>query len=51
VLENIDEKIGDELADVFGQLIRIADYYHIDLEEAHKKARTGEDESLKSMGA
>lgn len=48
--ENLDEKIGDELADILGQIIRIADFYNIDLEEAHKKARTGEDHCLKSMG-
>ncbi len=44
------EIIGDELADVFAMLIRIADYYDIDLVEAHMKARKAEDESLKKMG-
>ena len=29
------EDIGDELADIFYCLIRLADYYHINLEEAH----------------
>ncbi len=48
--DNLEEKIGDELADIFGQLIRIADFYNINLESAHVKARTGEDECLKSMG-
>ncbi len=47
---DIDEHIGDELADIFGQLVRIADYYHIDLEEAHIRARAGENECLKDMG-
>lgn len=47
--EDIDERIGDELADIFGQIIRIADYYSIDLEEAHIKARRGEDESLREL--
>ena len=48
--DNINEHIGDELADIFGQLIRVADYYGIDLEQAHYKARDGEREGLKSMG-
>ena len=47
---DLDERIGDELADIFGQIIRIADFYHIDLEDVHIKARLGEDEYLKSMG-
>lgn len=47
---NLDDKIGDELADILGQIIRIADFYNIDLENAHKKARIGEDECLKLMG-
>jgi len=44
------ELIGDELADVLSMIIRIADYYKIDLVEAHVKARQAEDESLKKMG-
>lgn len=47
---NINDHIGDELADIFGQLVRIADYYEIDLEEAHIRARAGENECLKGMG-
>ena len=43
--------IADEVADVFGQLIRIADYYEIDLEEAHRAARIAEDEALRQKGA
>lgn len=43
--------IADELADVFGQLIRIADYYEIDLEKAHRAARQAEDEALREKGA
>ncbi len=42
--------IADELADVFAQLIRIADYYHIDLADAHVKARQSETESLSALG-
>jgi NTP pyrophosphatase (non-canonical NTP hydrolase) len=48
--DNLNVKIGDELADILGQIIRIADFYNIDLESAHKQARMSEDECLKSMG-
>lgn len=48
--ENLEDKIGDELADILGQIIRIADFYNIDLENAHIQARIGEDECLKTMG-
>lgn len=47
--ENI-KNIEDELADVFGQIIRLADYYNIDLLKAHIDARNGEDNFLKSKG-
>jgi len=47
--ENI-KHIGDELADVFGQIIRIADYYKIDLLEAHIEARKGEARCLAENG-
>ena len=46
---SIDD-IGDELGDVIAQLIRIADYYGIDLVDAYVKGREGEDASLKSRG-
>lgn len=36
------EDIGDELADILYCLIRIAEHYHIDLEEAHLRARRQE---------
>ena len=42
------EKIADELADLLFMIIRIADYYSIDLEDAHIKARQGEDKYLRS---
>lgn len=48
--DNVNEHIGNELADILGQIIRIADYYSIDLIEAHLKAREDEDRSLKKMG-
>lgn len=44
------EKIADELADLLFMVIRIADYYEIDLEKAHIEARIGEDKYLKSYG-
>ncbi len=44
------EIIGDELADVFSMVIRLADYYKIDLAEAHVRARQLEDEHLKRLG-
>lgn len=37
-----DAEIGDELADILYCLIRVADHYHIDLEEAHLQARRNE---------
>jgi NTP pyrophosphatase (non-canonical NTP hydrolase) len=45
------EKIGDELADILAQVIRVADYYQINLVEAHQKARQEEAECLTRRGA
>ena len=39
--------IGDELADIFYCVIRVAEHYHIDLEQAHLEARRSE---LRSLG-
>ncbi|HEY7349378.1 MAG TPA: MazG-like family protein [Ktedonobacterales bacterium] len=36
------DDIADELADIFYCLIRIAEHYHIDLEQAHLQARRNE---------
>ena len=47
--ENI-KNISDELADIFGQIIRIADHYQIDLLEAHIEARNGEASCLEENG-
>lgn len=44
------KQIEDELADIFGQIIRIADHYEIDLLEAHVEARKGEANCLKENG-
>jgi NTP pyrophosphatase (non-canonical NTP hydrolase) len=41
------EDIGDELADVLYCLIRIAEHYHVDLEQAHLQARRKE---LRALG-
>jgi hypothetical protein len=45
------ENIGDDLAGIFAILIRTADYYDIDLVEAHVRARQAETDSLAQMGA
>jgi NTP pyrophosphatase (non-canonical NTP hydrolase) len=42
--------IGDELADIFAAVIRIADYYDIDFVDAHINARQEEDEWLTQKG-
>jgi NTP pyrophosphatase (non-canonical NTP hydrolase) len=44
------ETIGDELADIFAQVIRVADYYEIDLVDAHTTARRNEDIDLTQRG-
>ena len=41
------KQIADELADILYSLIRIADFYNIDLEKAHLKARKEEINYLK----
>ncbi len=48
--ETEKESIGDELADGFSMVIRIADHYDIDLVEAHIKARKRERDSLTHFG-
>lgn len=48
--ETTKEHIADELADIFGQLIRLADHYQIDLVEAHVQARQGEAQALARRG-
>lgn len=46
----IDEKLGNEMADVIAQVMRMADYYSIDLEKAFDDAREEEDRYLRSRG-
>lgn len=47
---DVDEKLGNEMADVIAQVMRLADYYNIDLEKAFIEAREDEDKYLKSRG-
>ena len=47
---NVDEKLGNEMADVIAQVMRLADYYKIDLEKAYIEVREDEDQYLKSRG-
>ncbi len=44
------EKIGDELADILFMVMRIADLYEIDLEDAHFKALRDASEYLRTKG-
>ncbi len=46
----IDQRLGNEMADVIAQVIRLADYYKIDLERAFIEAREDEDRYLTSRG-
>ena len=47
---DIDKRLGNEMADVIAQIMRLADYYKIDLEKAFMEAREDEDRYLKSRG-
>lgn len=49
-VDDVDECLGNEMADVIAQVMRLADHYGIDLEEAFVKAREDEDGYLKSRG-
>jgi NTP pyrophosphatase (non-canonical NTP hydrolase) len=49
-LDPSKENISDELSDLLFIVIRIADYYGIDLEEAHLKALDSASENLKVRG-
>ncbi len=47
---DVDERLGNEMADVIAQVMRLADFYKIDLEKAFIEAREDEDSYLKSRG-
>lgn len=49
-VSDIDEKLGNEMADVIAQVMRLAEYYNIDLEKSFIAARKDEDNYLKSRG-
>lgn len=49
-VSDVDERLGDEMADVVAQIMRLADHYKIDLESAFIKARENEDRYLRSRG-
>ena len=46
----MDERLGNEMADVIAQVMRLASYYDIDLEKSFVAAREDEDRYLKSRG-
>ena len=47
---DVDERLGNEMADVIAQVMRLAMHYNIDLEKAFIEAREDEDNYLKSRG-
>jgi len=46
----VNAKLGNEMADVIAQVMRLSDYYGIDLEQAFIAAREDEDQYLRSRG-
>ena len=49
-VDDVDERLGNEMADVIAQVMRLADYYNIDLEKAFVEAREDEERYLISRG-
>lgn len=49
-VSDVDERLGNEMADVIAQVMRLADFYKIDLEKAFIEAREDEDRYLKTRG-
>ena len=47
---DVDERLGNEMADGIAQVMRLADYYKIDLEKAFVEAREDENHYLVSRG-
>ncbi len=45
-----DDRIADELADIMFAVVRISEYYNIDLVETNAQTRKDEDKFLKSKG-
>jgi hypothetical protein len=48
--ETVNRHLGNEMADVIAQVIRLADVYNIDLEKAYIDAREDEAKYLDSRG-
>lgn len=46
--EEVDRQLANEMADVIAQVMRLADHYQIDLEQAFIEAREDEDNYLRS---
>ena len=46
----VNQRLGNEMADVIAQVMRLADYYQIDLEQAFIEAREDEDKYLSTRG-
>lgn len=49
-MADVKVRIGNEMADVIAQVMRLADYYDIDLEQAFIDAREDENQYLQSRG-
>lgn len=47
---DVDIYLGNEVADIVAQIIRLADVYNIDLEQAYIEARKDESNYLDSRG-
>lgn len=48
--ETVNRHLGNEMADVIAQVVRLADVYNIDLEKAYIDAREDEAKYLDSRG-
>ena len=45
-----DDYLGDGMVEVISQLMRLADYYHVDLEKKFIEAREDDDKYLQTRG-
>ena len=50
IYEDLDYQVRDEMADILFVLMRIADYYNVDLDQAYKEMEQLVDDRLKSRG-